>query len=780
MASGITNKAIDIVRDAEDTDEDEGEGIYDSIDEESSESFALPLEKEIDNGIANFQKHTQTQLSDNHSDNHSNRSNSVEVNDAVNRRPDILPAKQRRSISSVTSHPYDEVTLNFGKPVLVTPRNPIPRENNRNGREDIFDSVCFSSPIEDWSQHQMCGSNLDRCTSQLSDGNETSNSFYYEKSKTTDNENTLEAEEGDDIFKPVPKPRTSILVKSISETSQYDNIEINHSSQTNKVRATSNSDICDNDKGRYEDIDDIDYDSDDDNSICDKNQNPEVRTVKVHHEYSDVRDFALSLVDTNYDNDNGSHSYTDVAIVQHDTCSKVEVENILNVSQRSTVEEYKENRILEKYSKPLDALPSQILKDTSIDTENIYSEIETSSGDATASYDTSNQKVSLIDMPTEEQEEEDDILCQLGARPRAKPRSSLSSRSSTIDIRNEIAHWYDEASREVERDMSLDLDILENVGSGNTINAQESDSDTDEIVCDKNEGHHIYEHVALQDPGKNCQLIDGKLVIQPKNPSVTLLRDFDPLLHGRERPQMNQFEDEEIETSDDDDDCVKECGTESVHSTVPNEVDGASALPEDNEQENAKKDEKQKNKSDDADRTENIYSDSPVYKRKDVQNILDAEMDDTSDADSVDGRMNLPPPISPPPPPPPLPSSQPPSIPRRHVQYENVWLGNRSNGDRNVELSPSTSVRSNLAMGSPSPVPIKPPRPSINKVMILKSAPTVEDDIRSPKLHKTDSFSSEEDEFKEDRATKLRTARQNSAGSVTSNYTQQTNKGNLT
>ena len=56
MASGITNKAIDIVRDAEDTDEDEGEGIYDSIDEESSESFALPLEKEIDNGIANFKK----------------------------------------------------------------------------------------------------------------------------------------------------------------------------------------------------------------------------------------------------------------------------------------------------------------------------------------------------------------------------------------------------------------------------------------------------------------------------------------------------------------------------------------------------------------------------------------------------------------------------------------------------------------------------------------------------------------------------------------------------
>ena len=780
MASGITNKSFDCVKDVKNAGEDEGEGIYDIIDEESSEPFALPLEKEIDKGKANSTKHMQTQFSDNHSDNHSNRSNSVENGDAVNTGPHILPAKQRRSISSLTSHPYDEVTLNFGKPVLFTSPNHIPRENNGNGGEDIFDSVCFSSPIDDLNQPQSCASHLDRSNSQLSDGNETSSSFYYEKPKTTDSTNNLEAGEGDDIFKPVPKPRTSILVKSISQTSQYDNIETNHSSPAKTVSTTSNSDICDSDKGRYEDIDDIDYDSDDDDSICDKNQIPEVRTVKVNHEYSDVRDFALSLVDTNYDNDNGSHGYTDVAIVQHDTCSKVEVENILNVSQRSTVEEDKENRILEKYSKPLDALPSQILKDTSIDTENIYSEIETSSVDVTASNDTSHQKISLIDMPTEEQEEEDDILCQLGARPRAKPRSSLSSRSSTIDIRNEIAQWYDEASREVERDMSLDLDILENVGSGNAINAHVSDSDTDEIVCDKNEGHHIYEHVALQDPGKNCQLIDGKLVIQPKNPSVTLLRDFDPLLHGRERPQMNQYEGEELETSDDDDDCVKECGTESVHSSVPNEVDGASALPADNDLENAKKDGKRKNKSDDVDRTENIYSDSPVCKRKDVKNILDDETDEASDADSVDGRLHLPPPISPPPPPPPLPNSQPPSIPRRHVQYENVWLGNRSNGDGNVESSPSVSIRSDIAMGTSSPVPMKPPRPSINKVMILKSSPTVEDDMGSPKLHKTDSFSSEESEFKEDTATKLRTARQNSATSVKSGDTQQTNKGNLT
>ena len=42
MASGITNKSFDCVKDVKDTEEDEGEGIYDSIDEESSESASHP------------------------------------------------------------------------------------------------------------------------------------------------------------------------------------------------------------------------------------------------------------------------------------------------------------------------------------------------------------------------------------------------------------------------------------------------------------------------------------------------------------------------------------------------------------------------------------------------------------------------------------------------------------------------------------------------------------------------------------------------------------------
>ena len=43
---------------------------------------------------------------------------------------------------------------------------------------------------------------------------------------------------------------------------------------------------------------------------------------------------------------------------------------------------------------------------------------------------------------------------QLGARPK-------NTKSDTIDIRHKIATWYDEASEEIERDLSLDLSVLE-------------------------------------------------------------------------------------------------------------------------------------------------------------------------------------------------------------------------------------------------------------------------------------------------------------------------------
>ena len=47
---------------------------------------------------------------------------------------------------------------------------------------------------------------------------------------------------------------------------------------------------------------------------------------------------------------------------------------------------------------------------------------------------------------------------ELGARPRT---TTQTGRSCTLDIRNTISQWYDEASEEIERDLSLDLTVLE-------------------------------------------------------------------------------------------------------------------------------------------------------------------------------------------------------------------------------------------------------------------------------------------------------------------------------
>ena len=50
---------------------------------------------------------------------------------------------------------------------------------------------------------------------------------------------------------------------------------------------------------------------------------------------------------------------------------------------------------------------------------------------------------------------EENLEEQLGARPK------INTKSDTIDIRHKIASWYDEASDEIERDLSLDLSVLE-------------------------------------------------------------------------------------------------------------------------------------------------------------------------------------------------------------------------------------------------------------------------------------------------------------------------------
>ena len=72
-----------------------------------------------------------------------------------------LPAKKRHSrlstsseassSTSVKRHNYDEVTLNFGKPVVASaaPPGSVPETPGGNDDDDIFRAVSFKSPIED-------------------------------------------------------------------------------------------------------------------------------------------------------------------------------------------------------------------------------------------------------------------------------------------------------------------------------------------------------------------------------------------------------------------------------------------------------------------------------------------------------------------------------------------------------------------------------------------------------------------------------------------------------
>jgi len=82
-----------------------------------------------------------------------------------------------------------------------------------------------------------------------------------------------------------------------------------------------------------------------------------------------------------------------------------------------------------------------------------------------------------------------------GARPKS---------TKTIDIRSRVHAWYEEAAREVERDLSLDIQELEKSGKKSP------------------KKKATYEHVMLATTGR---VVNDDIV--PK-PTVTLLRDFDP------------------------------------------------------------------------------------------------------------------------------------------------------------------------------------------------------------------------------------------------------------
>ena len=112
-----------------------------------------------------------------------------------------------------------------------------------------------------------------------------------------------------------------------------------------------------------------------------------------------------------------------------------------------------------------------------------------------------------------EQQEEDDILAQLEDHSSAIPRNSLCQKISTIDIRKEVTKLYDEASMEVERDMSLDLDALVEIQE--TSARQRRLTSESDSSAQKEEGNHVYEHVALSEPGARYEIVDGKMVAPP-------------------------------------------------------------------------------------------------------------------------------------------------------------------------------------------------------------------------------------------------------------------------
>ena len=762
--AGVANDAFNYSKDLNEGKEEEEEQIYNSIDDDSSlEDEIESIDKAIDSKIKSIKESKNLDLG------YSNGGNTHETCSQSNGNGDNviqekLPIKKRRSTaSSSKTHSYDEVTINFGKPVIPKHSQSLMlTQTSKENNQDIFDSVCFTSPIEDTDKVIFRHSSIERGSPPLSDGNETSTSFYYEQPNLVESKNT--EEDNSNRPPPIPTPRTSLpKLRSLTE---YHNVELSNL----KNKRTCSAPVSDGNyesNGRYEDIDSIDCDKDNiefvnNNETKDTfdDENNRTKTVIIHPDYSDVHDFALSMVDKSYENKELNHKYTDVTIVPTSP-RKVEIENILNLSHQSSDDGDKENEILVRnYSKPMDAVASHIVSNASIEHENIYTEIESTDCDD-KNCDKSKLE-SLLDKQTLEQEEEEDILAQLGARPRAKPRTLLCDRSSTIDIRKEITSWYDEASKEVERDLSLDLDALDSGTKSNGSKNQISDSDSDSNDDEKRGENHFYEHVALQNPGTSCQLVNGKLIIQPKKPTVTLLRDFDPLLHKKET-EKEKYTRETEDSSDEED--VDTYATESINCPLPPEVDGARAnVSIDSEDTINCKREKKEMDSSTQYRHENIYSDSPILRRKENKSILDDDISNSSDRGSFDDRFDLPPPMTPPPPPP-LPESLPPLVPRRHPPYENVWLGSDDCGVIKIE---SKSDRSNVVpikTGSSSPIPVKPARPSIHRSHDSQSPSRSLNNTRHDLLRTADASSDDEEKVKEDNIAIPKVLRQYSTSS---------------
>ena len=122
--------------------------------------------------------------------------------------------------------------------------------------------------------------------------------------------------------------------------------------------------------------------------------------------------------------------------------------------------------------------------------------------------------------------EESRVIKQLGARPK---------NSMTMDIRKKISEWYEEAEKEVERDLTLDISQLE-IRKTRVRSVPVPQS---------------YEHVSYGVRGgggggseKNC----------PQKPTMTLLRAFDPCFDiVKKEDDAFEERDEKSHTDDDSD-----------------------------------------------------------------------------------------------------------------------------------------------------------------------------------------------------------------------------------
>jgi len=150
--------------------------------------------------------------------------------------------------------------------------------------------------------------------------------------------------------------------------------------------------------------------------------------------------------------------------------------------------------------------------------ENIYSDCDTSGDSIKVDVEKNKNLMDEImineddvlsdDESENEYEVAEEVLRELGARPKT------NNSRMTIDIRSKVSQWYEEAEKEVERDLSLDISLLEERKNQKRPKKQKA----------------AYEHISMAITGKPI-LGNGEIVPRP---TMTLLRDFDPCFDDEE------------------------------------------------------------------------------------------------------------------------------------------------------------------------------------------------------------------------------------------------------